>query len=325
MPTLTEQKLFGLRADEYEAEGLLARLPPVRGQLTPNASLAEHTWFRVGGPAEVLFKPADEQDLSYFLAHCPQDVPVTMLGLASNVLIRDGGIPGVVIKLSPDFAAIKMNGGGLTAGSAAVNLNVARAALASSLTGLEFLCGIPGTIGGGLRMNAGAYGREMKDVVISVRSMDRAGNIHELRNVDMGFAYRHCRVPDNWIFLSALLAAEPGYASLIEKKMREIHQKRATTQPIREKTCGSTFANPENDPLGRKAWQLIEAAGCRGLKIGQAMVSDKHCNFLINKGHATAAEIESLGEKVRRRVLAKTGIELRWEIRRLGVPLNGAE
>ena len=325
MPTLTEQKLFGLRADDYEAEGLLARLPPVRGPMIPNAPLAEQTWFRVGGPAEVLFRPADEADLSFFLAHCPQDVPVTMLGLASNTLIRDGGIPGVVVKLSPDFASVKMNGGGLTAGAAAVNLNVARTAQSSGLTGLEFLCGIPGTIGGGLRMNAGAYGRELKDIVVSVRALDRAGNVHDLRNEQMGFAYRHCGIPEDWVFLSALLAGEPGEPSAIEKTMHEIQQKRATTQPIRDKTGGSTFANPENDPLGRKAWQLIDAAGCRGLKIGHAMVSDKHCNFIINKARATAADIEKLGEEVRRRVLAKTGIELRWEIRRLGVPLGERE
>ena len=323
VPTQDEQKLFGLRDDDYAEEGLITRMPQVRGKLVPNAPLGEHTWFRVGGPAEMLFKPADEADLSYFLAHCPADIPVTILGLASNTLVRDGGVPGVVINLSPDFATVKLDGGQLAAGSAAVLLNVARAAQAVGMAGLEFLSGIPGTIGGALRMNAGAYGGEMKDVVAEVTALDRAGNKHILNADQMRFHYRGCGVPDDWIFLKATFACEPGDPLVIEKKIHEIQKTRATTQPIREKTGGSTFANPENDPQGRKAWQLIDAAGCRGLRIGDAIVSDKHCNFLINKSRATAADIEKLGEEVRRRVREKTGVELRWEIRRIGVPLEG--
>ena len=319
LPSEHQNRLFGMRNDDYAEEGLLTRLPPVRGKLIPHAPLAESTWFRVGGPAEVLYKPADEEDLSWFLAHCPQDVPITVLGLASNTLVRDGGIPGVVIRFSPDFAKIRMTEGELTVGAAAVDLNVARAAQAIGLSGLEFLSGIPGTVGGGLRMNAGAYGSEFKDVVVSVTAVDRAGNKHVLNNAAMKFGYRHCGVPEDWIFLSAVFTGEEGDSTLIEKRIQEIQKSRAASQPIREKTGGSTFANPDNDPQGRKAWQLIEAAGCRGLKIGRAMVSDKHCNFLINTGRASAAEIEHLGEVVRQRVKAKTGIELQWEIKRVGV------
>lgn len=300
----------------------MLRLPQTRGKMIPNAPLADSTWFRVGGPAEVLFKPVDAEDLAWFFAHCPQDVPVTVLGLASNTLVRDGGIPGVVIKLSPDFATIRVDGGELTAGAAAVDLNVARAAQAAGLAGLEFLSGIPGTIGGGLRMNAGAYGGEFKDVVVSVTALDRAGNKHVLSNSDMKFGYRHCGVPDDWIFLGAVFSGEHGDSSVIQKRIQEIQKSRAETQPIREKTGGSTFANPKDDPQGRKAWQLIEAAGCRGLKIGKAQVSSKHCNFLINTGRATAAEIERLGEEVRRRVKEKTGVMLQWEIRRVGVAVK---
>jgi UDP-N-acetylmuramate dehydrogenase len=308
----------GLRGD-YAEEGLMLRLPQTRGKMIPNAPLAEHTWFRVGGPAEVLYKPTDEEDLAYFLAHCPQDIPITVLGLASNTLVRDGGVPGVVIKLSPDFAHIKFEDGALKAGAAAVNLNVARAAQAAGLAGLEFLSGIPGTIGGGLRMNAGAHGRDIKDTLRCAHAYDRTGNKHELRLEQMGFAYRHCDVPDDWIFVAAEFDGEPDDPAAILKRMQEIQAQRVATQPIHDKTCGSTFANPENDPKGRKAWQLIDEAGCRGLKIGQAQVSEKHGNFLINKGQATAADIEALGEEIRRRVKDKTGIELRWEIKRIVV------
>jgi len=304
---------------------LMARLPEVRGKLTPGAPLAENSWFRTGGPAEVLYKPADEEDLSHFLANCPDDIPLTVLGIASNVLIRDGGVPGVVIRLGPDFSHIKLEEGALSAGAAAVNLNVARSAQAAGMAGLEFLCGIPGSVGGSLRMNAGAHGREMKDIVRSVTAMDRKGRKHSISAVKMGFGYRRCGVPDDWIFLSAMLEGEHGDPSAIQKRMQEIQQQRAATQPLHEKTCGSTFANPEDDPEGRKAWQLIDAAGCRGLRVGKAKISEKHCNFIINTGKATAADIENLGEEVRRRVREKTGIDLRWEIKIIGVEKTDGE
>ncbi|MDD5585426.1 MAG: UDP-N-acetylmuramate dehydrogenase [Alphaproteobacteria bacterium] len=319
-----EENLQGLR-DDFSHEGLTARLPATRGKMIPNALLADQTWFRVGGPAEVLYKPSDENDLAHFLAHCPQDIPITIMGLASNTLVRDGGVPGVVIKLSPDFAHIKFEDGALKAGAAAVNLNVARSAQSAGLAGLEFLSGIPGTIGGGLRMNAGAYGSEMKDVVRNVTALDRAGHKHILRAGQMGFAYRHCGIPSDWVFLTAEFEGEPDDPAAILKRMQDIQKKRAETQPTHEKTGGSTFANPDNDPEGRKAWQLIQEAGCRGLKVGKAKVSDKHCNFLINTGLATAADIEKLGEEVRRRVKEKTGIELRWEIQRIGVGKDKTE
>jgi len=321
---LPDANLQGLRGD-YDPEGLIQRLPQVRGKYAPDAPLADQTWFRVGGPAEVLYKPADASDLAHFLAKCPQDVWVTVIGLASNMLIRDGGVPGVVIKLSPDFSHIKLEDGAMKCGAAAVNLNVARAAQTAGFAGLEFLSGIPGTIGGGLRMNAGAYGSEMKDVLRCVHALDRAGNKHELRVNDMKLSYRRCGIPEDWIFLSAEFEGEPDDPAQILKRMQEIQKKRAETQPTHDKTGGSTFANPENDPKGRKAWQLIDEAGCRGLKVGKAKVSDKHCNFLINTGQATAADIEELGEEIRRRVKAKTGIELRWEIRRIGIPKRTVE
>jgi UDP-N-acetylmuramate dehydrogenase len=298
---------------------LIGRLPEVRGTLVPDAPLAEQTWFRVGGPAEVLCRPADPEDLSYFLSLCPPDIPVTILGAASNVLIRDGGIPGVVIRLGPNFSFVKDELDGLRAGAAAVDLNVARTAQSAGVAGLEFLCGIPGTIGGGLRMNAGSYGREFKDIVSSADVVERDGTRRTLSHAEIGFSYRATKVPASTIFVSAHLQGEEGDPDEILKSMQEIQKMRRATQPIGEKTGGSTFANPEGDPEGRKSWQLIEAAGCRGLKIGHAKVSEKHCNFLINTGSATAAEIERLGEEVRRRVREKFGIELRWEIKRIGV------
>jgi UDP-N-acetylmuramate dehydrogenase len=309
----------GLRDDDYPEEGLLERLPPVRGKLIPNAPLAETTWFRVGGPAEVLFKPVDEADLAFFLANTPFDIPVTIIGLASNLLVRDGGIPGVVVRFGPNFAQIHPDDYTLMAGAGAIDLNVARTAQVQGIAGMEFLCGIPGTIGGGLRMNAGAYGTEFKDVVMEAHVLTRRGERKTLYPDQIGFSYRHTAVTDDIIFLSALLQGTPGDPNKIEKKMQEIQKSRAATQPIREKTGGSTFANPKDDPQKRHAWQLIEAAGCRGLKIGQAKVSEKHCNFLINTGFATAADIEKLGEEVRRRVKDNSGIDLRWEIKRIGV------
>lgn len=309
----------GLRMDDFPDEGLLERLPDVRGKLIPNAPLADSTWFRVGGPAEVLFKPADADDLAFFLANTPRDIPMTVIGVASNLLVRDGGVPGVVIRLGPSFGTIKIEGSCIIAGAAAIDLNVARAAQVAGIAGLEFLSGIPGTVGGGLRMNAGAYGSEFKNIVLQADVVERNGTRRTLYPDQIGFAYRHTAVPDDSIFISTHLQGCEGDKEHIARRMKEIAESRASSQPIHEKTGGSTFANPDHDPQGRKSWQLIEEAGCRGLKIGNAKVSEKHCNFLINTGHATAAEIEALGEEVRRRVREKSGIDLRWEIKRIGV------
>ncbi len=304
----------------FADEALRDVLPEVRGSIAYNVNMAETTWFRVGGPAEVLFKPADVEDLAYFLENTPDSVPITVVGLASNLLIRDGGIPGVVVRLGPTFATIAPQGSAIRAGAAAVDLNVARAAQIAGITGMEFLCGIPGTVGGGLRMNAGSYGKEFKDITVEAEILDRDGVLRILSPEAIGFGYRHSAVADDAIFVSALLQGDYDNPATIHQRMQEIQKSRLATQPIRERTGGSTFANPDNDPKNHKAWQLIEEAGCRGLKIGQAKVSEKHCNFLINTGYATAAEIEHLGEEVRRRVREKTGIELRWEIRRIGIP-----
>ena len=265
----------------FASTSLLDRLPEVRGRLLVDAPLAEQTWFRVGGTAEVLYRPADEEDLAYFLAHCPADIPVTVLGAASNVLIRDGGIPGVVIRFSPAFGFVKVESEEIRAGAGAMDLNVARAAQNAGIQGLEFLCGIPGTIGGGLRMNAGSYGREFKDIVVAADVIERNGTRRTLTPKQIGFSYRHTDVPADVIFVSALLQGDDGDPHEIEQRMQEIQKSRNASQPIRERTGGSTFANPENDPQKRKSWQLIEAAGCRGLKIGHAKVSEMHCTFLI--------------------------------------------
>ena len=297
---------------------LIDRLPAVRGRLTAEAPLAGITWFRVGGAAEVMFRPADRDDLIAFLRAKPTDVPVTVLGVASNVLIRDGGLPGVVLRLGRGFADIEVEGSDLLCGAAALDLNVATSAKLAGIAGLEFLSGVPGTIGGAVRMNAGAYGKEIKDVLVWAEAVDRSGGLHRLSNADLGFEYRRSALPADWICLAARLAGAPGEPGEIEARMKEIQGQRAGSQPIRSRTGGSTFKNPP----GHKAWQLIDAAGCRGLKRGGAMVSEQHCNFLINTGDATAADLENLGEEVRRRVKAQSGIELEWEIRRLGVPAN---
>ncbi len=307
---------------DFSASSLIERLPIVRGKLTLNAPLAAQTWFRVGGPAEVLYRPEDEEDLSLFLAGCPADIPVTVIGAASNLLIRDGGVPGIVIRLGPNFGKIQILGTQLRVGGGALDLNVARAALDAGLTGLEFLCGIPGTIGGGLRMNAGAYGRAFKDSVLSAEITDRDGTRGTLTPAQIGFAYRQTNLSKTAIVTSVLLQAGEGESEEIRGRMREIQKSREDSQPIRDRTGGSTFANPEHDIQKRRSWQLIDAAGCRGLKIGQAKVSEKHCNFLINTGNATAAEIETLGEEVRRRVRDHSGVDLRWEIKRIGIPIE---
>jgi len=296
-------------------EGLLDRLPPVRGRLSANAPLNKITWFRVGGPAEVMFRPADARDLCDFVRNKPADIPLTFVGVGSNLLVRDGGIPGVVVRLGRNFADIKVEGNDLIAGAGALDGNVAKVAYDNSLGGLEFLSGIPGTIGGALRMNAGAYGREMKDVLQEATAISPRGELETLRLADMGYSYRHCDLDENWIFLSARLKATPGNPAQIGTEMKNIQSARGDSQPVRARTGGSTFANPD----GHKAWQLIDAAGCRGLKRGGAQVSEQHCNFLLNTGDATAADLEGLGEDVRRRVLETSGVKLRWEIRRIGL------
>lgn len=306
-----------MAAKRIEAR-LTDRLPRVRGRLTENAPLDRITWFRVGGPAEVMFRPADAEDLAAFLAERPADVPVTVLGVGSNVLIRDGGVPGVVVRLGKGFAEVAIGGATVRAGAAALDANVALAAQQAGVAGLEFLSGVPGTVGGALRMNAGAYGKEMKDVVTSARAVDMHGTIHALDLAELGFGYRSCMVPEGWIFIDAELQGRSGDKAEIAKRMAEIQDARASTQPLRTRTGGSTFANPS----GAKAWELIDRAGCRGLRMGGAMVSEMHTNFLINTGDATAADIEALGEEVRRRVRETSGVTLEWEIRRIGVPVT---
>lgn len=299
---------------------LIDRLPKVRGRLSADAPLAQVTWFRVGGPAEVMFRPADIDDLGAFLAAKPDDVPVTVIGVASNVLVRDGGIKGVVVRLGRGFVEVETKDNLVTAGAGALDFNVALTARDAGIAGLEFLSGIPGTVGGGLRMNAGAYGAEFKDVLQGATALDAKGLRHDLAVEALQLSYRHCGLPEDWIFVAARFAGQAGDKLAIARRMSEIQEAREQSQPIRAKTGGSTFANPP----GRKAWQLIDEAGCRGIRRGGAMISDKHANFLINTGDATAADIEALGEEVRARVLAKTGITLEWEIRRVGVPVGGA-
>jgi UDP-N-acetylmuramate dehydrogenase len=295
---------------------LNARLPKLRGRLLANQSLAELTWFRVGGPAQVLFMPEDEADLAYMLAGLPEEIPVTVVGLGSNLIVRDGGVPGVVVRLGRGFGEVKVEAGGrIRAGAAVPDVKVGRAAQESGLAGLAFFRGIPGAVGGALRMNGGAYGRETKDTLIEARGVDRRGRLHAFTNGDMGFSYRHCGVPEDVIFTEALFQGTPGDRSAIAVEMERITEAREATQPIKSRTGGSTFKNPS----GHKAWQLIDAAGCRSLRVGDAQVSEMHCNFLINLGNACAADIETLGETVRERVKKNSGIELEWEIKRIGV------
>ncbi|WP_114394595.1 UDP-N-acetylmuramate dehydrogenase [Oleisolibacter albus] len=297
---------------------LIERLPPVRGRLAADVPLGPMTWFRVGGPAEVLFRPADAEDLAGFLAGCPDDVPVTVIGVASNLLVRDGGVPGVVIRLGGGFAGISVDGDSLTAGAGALDLNVALTARDAALAGLEFLSGIPGSIGGAVRMNGGAYGGEIVDVILEAEGVDRRGRRHRYDRAALDLTYRHCGVPDDVIFTAARFQGRRDDAAAIAARIEAIQQARADSQPVRARTGGSTFANPP----GHKAWQLIDQAGCRGLTIGGAQMSEKHCNFMLNLGGATAHDLESLGEEVRRRVLETSGISLRWEIRRIGLPLS---
>jgi UDP-N-acetylmuramate dehydrogenase len=295
---------------------LIDRMPKVRGRLTANAPIGPMTWFRVGGPAEVLFRPADVEDLADFLKELSPEIPVTVIGVGSNLLVRDGGIPGVTIRLGRGFAAIAVTGDVVRAGAGALDLNVALTAAEAGIAGLEFLSGVPGTIGGGLRMNAGAYGGEIKDILVEADAVDRNGAIHRVPAGELGLSYRHSNAPDDWIFTGAILRGRLGERQQIGLRMSEIQAAREASQPIRSRTGGSTFANPP----GHQAWQLIDAAGCRGLARGGAMVSEKHTNFLINTGAASAADIEGLGEEVRRRVHAQFSILLEWEIRRVGRP-----
>ncbi len=308
-------------AANFTQRDLARRLPPVRGRLTLRANLADITWFRVGGPAEILFKPADLADLQHFLAHLAADIPVTVLGVGSNLLVRDGGVPGVVLRLGRAFADIRAEGEIVHAGVGALDLNVALTARDASIGGLEFLSGIPGTIGGALRMNAGAYGKEMADVFRVALALDRQGGLHRLSPAEMGFAYRRSGVPADWIFVGAELAGAKAPTAEIQARLGEIQAAREASQPIRARTGGSTFTNPP----GAKAWELIAASGGRGLRLGGAMVSEKHCNFLINTGGATAGEIEALGEELRRRVKAQSGIDLHWEIKRIGLAADHPE
>ncbi|KJC41563.1 UDP-N-acetylmuramate dehydrogenase [Bradyrhizobium sp. LTSP857] len=295
---------------------LKAAMPDLRGRLLANQSLAELTWFRVGGPAQVLFTPADEDDLGYFLAHLASDIPVYVVGVGSNLIVRDGGIAGVVIRLAPRaFGEANASGDIVTAGAAALDKRVAEVAAGADVGELEFFFGIPGTIGGALRMNAGANGGETKDVLIEATGIARDGSKHVFSNAEMKFVYRNSGVDPSIIFTSARFRGEIRDADAIRARMAEVQSHRETAQPIREKTGGSTFKNPP----GHSAWKLVDAAGCRGLRVGGAQVSEMHCNFLINTGDATAHDIETLGETVRERVKANSGIELHWEIKRIGV------
>ena len=299
---------------------LQSLMPEVQGRVIANQPLAPFTWFRVGGPAQIFFQPADEDDLSYFLSRLPAEIPVTIIGLGSNLIVRDGGVPGVVIRLGgkifgkievlPDYR--------LRIGTAVPDMKLARTAAEAGIDGLAFLRGIPGSIGGALRMNAGAHGGETKDIFIEALGIDRNGTRHVLTAADMGFAYRHTQAPQEIIFTQALVQGRPGKPELIMAEMDRITAAREASQPIREKTGGSTFANPKP----HSAWQVIDAAGCRGLTLGDAQVSEMHCNFLINRGQASAADIEGLGEEVRRRVREHSDIELRWEIKRIGIAME---
>lgn len=295
---------------------LKSAMPDLRGRLLANESLAPLTWFRVGGPAQLLFTPADEDDLAYFLSKLPQEIPVYTVGVGSNLIVRDGGVPGVVVRLSPrGFGETKAEGDTVRAGTAALDKRVAEAAAAANIGGLEFYFGIPGSIGGALRMNAGANGGETKDVLVEARGVTRAGEKVTFSNADMKFVYRNSGVDTSIIFTSALYRGQITEPEKIRVRMAEVQNHRETAQPIREKTGGSTFKNPP----GHSAWKLVDAAGMRGFRVGGAQVSEMHCNFLINTGDATGHDIETLGETVRARVKENSGVELQWEIKRIGV------
>lgn len=302
--------------------GFLDRLPAVRGKLLANEQLAPFTWFRVGGAADALFLPKDEDDLAEFLAKLDPLIPVTVLGAASNVIVRDGGIAGVVVRLGPSFGKVSTNGLRVTAGAAALDGRVSVAAANAGIAGMEFFSGVPGTIGGALRMNAGCYGRETKDVLVEARALKRNGERVVLKNADFHFSYRHTEADEDLIFVEAVFEGTSDAPVAILERIEALKTRRETSQPIREKTGGSTFANPDppGTPNQRSSWKLVDEAGMRGARRGGAQVSELHCNFLLNTGEATAADIEGLGEDVRAAVLAKSGVELRWEIKRIGRP-----
>ncbi|WP_417432541.1 UDP-N-acetylmuramate dehydrogenase [Kiloniella sp.] len=296
---------------------LIHSLPQVRGSYKTDAQLAKVTWFKVGGPTDVLYTPADQDDLIHFLKKKPAETPVLVIGVGSNLLIRDGGIPGVVIRLGPAFAKVETSDeteNKIITGAAALDVKVSKTAMKAAIAGLEFLCGVPGTIGGALRMNAGAYGRETKDILVWAEAIDLSGNLKRFTPDQLDYAYRHCGLGEEWIFVRACFAGTAGNLDEIAARMKEIQDARGSTQPIKSRTGGSTFKNP----VDNKAWQLIDKAGCRGLKIGDAQVSEQHCNFLINNDKASASDLENLGEEVRKRVKETSGIELHWEIKRLG-------
>jgi UDP-N-acetylmuramate dehydrogenase len=299
---------------------LMAQMPKLRGSLASNVPMAPLSWFRTGGSAQALFEPADENDLAYFLAHLDPAIAVVVLGAGSNILVRDGGIKGAVIRLAKGFQDLSVAGLSLTAGAGVPDVKLASAAAKGGIAGLSFFRGIPGTVGGALRMNAGAYGAEAADVLISCRGVDRKGSLIEISNAKMGFSYRHCGVGEDVIFTQATFVGRAGDPQAIQAEMAEITKARSETQPINTRTGGSTFKNPPD----RKAWELIDKAGCRGLTLGDAQVSELHCNFLINRGKASAADLENLGELVRARVLETSGISLEWEILRIGSPLPNA-
>ena len=301
---------------------LADRLPPVRGKLIDNAPLADMTWLRVGGPAEILFLPADESDLANFLAETPQDIPVHILGAGSNTLVRDGGVPGIVVRLTAPFGKVEpVDGNRLRAGAAALDKKVASVAAKAGIAGLEFFTGVPGAIGGAIRMNAGCYGTETCDVLVEAAALDRMGRRRIVTPDELGYAYRHSEAPDDWIFTEAVFQGRADEPEAIASRMDEITARREQTQPIREKTSGSTFKNPDppGTPDQRKAWKLIDRAGWRGKKIGGARFSEQHANFLINDGTASAADLEAVGEGARADIRAATGIDLHWEVRRIGV------
>jgi UDP-N-acetylmuramate dehydrogenase len=291
-------------------------LPPVRGTYVENVPLKDLVWFRAGGNAEILFRPADADDLATFLAAKSSDTRVSVIGVGSNLLVRDGGIPGVVVRLPGAFGKLSIEGNRIRVGAAALDAAVARAAAEAGIAGLEFLRGVPGTIGGALRMNAGCYGREIKDIFVEATAITGGGEKVTLAAADMGFAYRKAAVPDGFVFVEAVFEGTLGDTTEIKTRMDALVEQREITQPVKSRTGGSTFKNPP----GHKAWELIDQSGCRGLMRGAAQVSEKHCNFLINTGDATAADIEGLGEEVRARVKEKSGVELEWEIKRVGVP-----
>lgn len=310
-----------MESGEALLKKLDGRLSGLRGRLTPDTGMDKITWFRAGGPAQVLFQPSDEEDLSAFLKAVPEEIPLLVVGIGSNLLVRDGGVPGFVVRLSAKgFGEVEqVCDTQLRAGAAAPDKRVAAAALEAGLAGFHFYHGIPGGIGGALRMNAGANGVETRERVVEVRALDRKGEVHVLSNADMGYAYRHSSVSPDLIFTSVLFEGVPGERDDIRRAMDEVQHHRETVQPVREKTGGSTFKNPE----GTSAWKEIDKAGCRGLRVGGAQMSEMHCNFMINTGNATGHDLETLGETVRARVFENSGIRLHWEIKRLGLFREG--